>query len=183
MKKTLTLVLALVLIASLAVGGTLAYFTSKTETAVNTFKVSGENVEITVTEPGWDPDTAELIPGAEITKDPTITVTGEMPCYLVVEVLESDPNDYISWTATGDWTLIADPATYGFGTGTYYVYTGAANQNDVIKFLEGDKVTVNANADEANAAVTLQFVVYAVQADLGTAAEAFTLANGAGDFA
>ena len=72
-KRNLTILLSLVLVAAIAAGATLAYLSSKTEIIPNTFTFA-ENVRGLLTEPEWDPDEAlELVPGAEIPKDPMIT--------------------------------------------------------------------------------------------------------------
>ena len=70
-KKILVLAVSVCLVAILAIGGTLSYFTDEEE-ATNTFTVG--NVDITLTEPKWVEEKATLIHGREIAKDPTITV-------------------------------------------------------------------------------------------------------------
>lgn len=93
MKKTLTLALAFVLVAALAIGGTVAYLTATTDDVVNTFTVG--NVALTldekdVTNPSGPRVTAnkyKLIPGSEYEKDPTVHVTaGSEACYVFVKV-------------------------------------------------------------------------------------------------
>ncbi|MDO5323968.1 MAG: TasA family protein, partial [Clostridia bacterium] len=49
-KKVLVLAVSVCLVAILAIGGTLAYFTD-TDAKTNTFTVG--NVDITLTEPNW----------------------------------------------------------------------------------------------------------------------------------
>lgn len=85
MKKALSLILCMALVATMAVMGTLAYLTDRS-TVENTFTVG--NVDITVDEEKVNPDgtpTPEdddrvteneyhLIPGQTYTKDPTMTV-------------------------------------------------------------------------------------------------------------
>lgn len=69
-------------------GGTLAYFTD-TEEATNTFAVG--NVDITLTEPEWSENSAKLIPGREIAKNPTITVEEDSErAYTFMKVRLSD---------------------------------------------------------------------------------------------
>lgn len=94
MNKKRMIIAAIVLAIVLAVGGILAYFTD-TETKTNVFTIG--NVNITLTEPGWDetdsnnnniPDAAEgLIPGQTVTKDPKITLeSGSSNAYLFMKV-------------------------------------------------------------------------------------------------
>ena len=87
-KKIFTLCLAVALTATAVVGGTLAYFTD-TDEKTNTFTVG--NVDIELTEPDWKEENAKLIPGREIAKDPTITVTSDSErAYTFMKVKLSD---------------------------------------------------------------------------------------------
>lgn len=95
MKKKTILVaaIAVMLVAALVVGGTLAYFTDKTETVKNTFTVG--NVAIDLKEPSWKADESHtLLPGASYAKDPTITVKeGSQDAYVFLKL---DMNKYVS---------------------------------------------------------------------------------------
>ena len=74
-KKIVTIVLALVLVATVAIGATLAYLFSKTETKENVFTFA-DNIHAVLDEPNWDPDDAlELTPNKKVDKDPQITNT------------------------------------------------------------------------------------------------------------
>lgn len=82
-KKTVWLAaVAVMLVAILAAGASLAYFTDQ-KTAQNTFTIG--SVKIALTEPGWT-DSAKLVPGVPVAKDPTVTNTGAMPCLVRVNV-------------------------------------------------------------------------------------------------
>lgn len=87
-RKILLLAAAVCMIAILAVGGTLAYFTDTTDVKKNTFTVG--NVDIELTEPEWDKqgseDAPEVYPGEALAKDPTVTNTGANPCFVRVKV-------------------------------------------------------------------------------------------------
>ena len=75
MKKKITAICLVVALAATAiVGGTLAYFTDTTDEVRNEFTVG--NVAIDLDEPNWEyeGDKANLVPGTQIAKDPTITV-------------------------------------------------------------------------------------------------------------
>ena len=85
-KKILALCLVVVLVATAITGVTLAYFTDVTETKTNTFTAG--NVDIELDEPKWD-STKEhnIMPGASLDKDPTITVKqGSEDCYVFLDV-------------------------------------------------------------------------------------------------
>ena len=95
MKKKTILVaaIAVMLVAALVVGGTLAYFTDKSDAKVNTFTVG--NVGIDLTETAWhDNDDHTLVPGKFYDKNPTITVDEKSQDAYVF--LKLDLNKYVS---------------------------------------------------------------------------------------
>ena len=95
MKKKTILVaaIAVMLVAALVVGGTLAYFTDKTEAKQNTFTVG--KVKIDLTETAWhDNDDHTLVPGKFYDKNPTITVKKDSQDAYVF--LKLDLNKYVS---------------------------------------------------------------------------------------
>lgn len=116
-KKTLALLLALVLVFGAAVGGTIAYLTDTTGPIANTFTVG--KVDITLTET-FNTDTdgdrtndawkAQLIPGTTYAKDPVVTVTNDSEdCWLFVKFEEKNsPKTYLDYTsnltAENGWT-------------------------------------------------------------------------------
>ena len=98
-KRTVALLLALVLVFGVAVGGTLAWMVSKTAEVRNTFTIG--QLEITLDEldiddsdndgSTQDRDTANLyeniLPGGTYVKDPTVHVTANSAdCYVFVAV-------------------------------------------------------------------------------------------------
>lgn len=99
MKKKTILVaaIAVMLVAALVVGGTLAYFTD-TKTADNTFTMG--NVAITLDETNAAPDaptgsrvdgnTYNVYPGQTVTKDPTVHNTGSNAAYIRATVTVSN---------------------------------------------------------------------------------------------
>lgn len=92
-KSILVAAIAVMLVAALVVGGTLAYFTDKSDAKVNTFTVG--NVKIDLKEDKWDPAAPHtLVPGASYDKDPTITVKeGSQDAYVFLKL---DLNKYVS---------------------------------------------------------------------------------------
>ena len=107
-KRTLALILALVLVFGAAVGGTIAYLTDTTDPVTNTFTVG--KVDITLTET-FNTDTnndqkndawqAQLIPGTTYAKDPVVTVTADSEdCWLFVKFEEkNDAATYLNYTS------------------------------------------------------------------------------------
>ena len=118
--KSLVLVLALVMLITATVGGTLAWLGDKTETVTNTFSASG--IDIKLEEHVYDDDTNTLklndqtttvgnanynmVPGWIIPKDPTVTVLANSePCYLFVQVEKFENFDtYMSYAIDTGWT-------------------------------------------------------------------------------
>ena len=163
-KKNILLgALALILVAAVSVGGTLALLTAS-DNVVNTFTVG--NVKIDLTEPNYKGDNQKLIPGTTIAKDPTVTVLADSEdCYVRVKVtVPAALAQYVSLEYNDtDWTLDGDG---------YYRYKNlvpaSAENNSLPPVFT--KVTINSAATgEQLAALTpddLKITVdaYAVQA-------------------
>lgn len=119
-KRILTLVISLVLVAALAVGSTLAYFSAQSETVTNTFTTAGYAADAIILDeidyesrdlnnipidklprPGQTggdslPRTTAntyngILPGTIVTKDPTVTIAKDtMDSYVIVKVEGAD---------------------------------------------------------------------------------------------
>lgn len=131
-KKSLTLLVAVAMLACAAVGGTLAWLTDTTDEVKNVFATTGINIELKET---FNTDTdddgygdawyAEMVPGYTYKKDPVVRVlTGSEDCYLFVKfeennnvVKDSDGKDMKAITFTSELTE-ANGWTQGTGTGT-----------------------------------------------------------------
>jgi predicted ribosomally synthesized peptide with SipW-like signal peptide len=184
-RKTLLMVLSLVLVAVVSVAGTLAYLQDKTGPVTNTFTVG--NVNIDLKESTYDPDnnsidnnlvsgntndTYKLIPGRVSPKDPTVTVeTGSEDCWIFVEVVETGntlgEGKIVEWAAAEGWTLLEGKT--GENDGVIYAYTTAAQEAGAsVPFLADSKITINDEftglAENANPP-QLVFYAYAVQAE------------------
>lgn len=193
-KKTLALLLALVLVFGAAVGGTIAYLTDTTGPITNTFTVG--KVDITLTET-FNTDTnndgtndawkAQLIPGTTYTKDPIVTVTNDSEdCWLFVKFEEKNsPATYLNYTSN---LTTANGWTQGDGTNIpTNVWYRAVNKTDATKsfqLLAGDstyptgcisvKNTVtNGDMDTASDA-QLVYTAYACQKANMSAIDAWT---------
>lgn len=165
-KKTIALLLVMMMVFGITVGGTIAYLTD-TKTVTNTFTVG--NVTITLDEAKVDAYGVEvegadrvtgneykLIPGHTYVKDPTIHVgaTSE-DCWLFVKVENGlDTNATFTWSE--GWTQIE-------GT-NYWQYKDAVSKDANIQTFT--KFTVNGDAEVADLGEK-QIVVtaYAVQKD------------------
>ena len=189
-KKFALMATSLVLVAALAVGGTLAYLTSQ-DTVTNTFTVG--NVTITLDEADVNPDGTpiqnatrvdaneyKLIPGHQYTKDPTIHVSqGSEPCYLFVKVengisdIEASESTIASQMSTNGWVALSDESNIYYYSGTV---DASATSVDTPVFGE---FTIKGDANVANYnTATVEITAYAVQADgFDTAAEAWAAAS------
>ena len=189
-KKTFVLLLALVLIAGAAVGGTLAWLTDTTEAVQNTFTTS--DIDITLAES--ENLNLQMIPGWTITKDPKVTVkAGSEKCYLFVKIEKSSNFDnFMTYTVAADWTPLNDTNNDGVADdGVYYRVVNASDADQEFAVLKDNQVSVLgtvAKADmealkAANATLpTLTFTAYASQfsksnTESFTAAEAWKNVN------
>ena len=183
MKKTLTVILALVLVVVMSVAGTVAYLTS-TKTVTNTFTVG--KVEITLDETKVDEygaaitgeqagrvtaNTYKLIPGHSYTKDPVVHVAADSEnCWLFVKVenglsdIEDSTATIADQLSTNGWTLVD-------GTTNIYAYRTTVSANTNVPVFDSFKLAGTADvAGYANAKIVV--TAYAIQADGFANAEA-----------
>ena len=177
-KRTLALILALVLVFGAAVGGTIAYLTDTTGPITNTFTV-GDIGDLTLTENTGDSYT--IIPGANISKDPVVAyasdTNNDVAVYVFVKVAAPD------WTVAADnktytkSTKSADPAlsftidnswTYLTKDGSDYIYYAAVNAatDFSASVISGNSITVSAgivDGEIESLTGSLTFAAYAIQ--------------------
>ena len=185
-RRTVTTIALMALTAVLAIGGTIAWLTDKTEPVENTFTAGDINITLTETwNTGSDEDgqkdswSAQLIPGTSYLKDPVVTVEeGSEDCYLFVKFTESgDPSTYLTYTSTlteaNGWKLVEGK------TNIWYREVKNVDTTRQWHLLAGDSITVKAEAvtkdtmDSAKLA-KLEYQAYAIQtANTGTVAEAW----------
>ena len=138
-RKILSLALTLCMVAILAVGGTLAYFTD-TEAKTNVFTVG--NVNITLNEiftPDTDTDNdgvadaAKLFPGVDVTKEVTVTndknseqayVRVHLAFPAILDSGSEDQPEYASYNNTLHWNFLK--ASYEDGKWNYGTSIDAA---------------------------------------------------------
>lgn len=179
-KKTVALLLAAVLVLGAAIGGTVAWLTDTTESVENTFTAGNVDIELAETKP--EGQTAKMVPGATIDKDPKVTVKANSEaCYVFVKIEESATlklSDYISYTVADGWTALEGV------DGVYYREQAATTADTSYSVLAGDKVTVKDSVTKemmdlitADNQPKLTFTAYACQQANGsgtfTAAEAW----------
>ncbi len=172
MKKTMTLIVSLALAVAIGIGGTLAYLTDKSVTLTNTFTVGG--LGITLDEPAWK-DNAKIVPGAEIEKDPTVTVEANSEAsYVFIKVTVDEAitavlaeNGINYNTATDEWIKLDNASGVATNEVVYYKAVEATEGSEVK--LTPLFTTVTIDEDAANAAITaadgknIVVVAYAIQ--------------------
>ena len=173
-KKTVALLLALVMVFGAAVGGTIAWLTDKTDAVKNTFTVGNINIDLyehdadgkVVTER----DDYVMVPDTKLDKDPTVKVEADSEaCWLFVKIDKSSNLDsFISYTVDSGWTALDGVA------GVYYRSVDAATAAAGVTYsvLKDDQVTVKADvtkdmmddlSKDGATLPTLTFTAYAIQ--------------------
>ncbi len=185
MKKVWISVAAIALVLCCAIGGTLAWLSTKTASVVNTF--TNGDINITLTETTGE--TYKMVPGNTITKDPKVTVEkGSEACWLFVKVEKSENAEFskfMTYEIEDGWTKL-DSETE---TGVYYrevEETDTADADAEFYVLKDNQVTVKNEVTKtmlsglnAENYPTLKFTAYAVQrANFETAADAWNEAKG-----
>jgi len=172
-KRTIALMLALVLVIGCAIGGTIAWLTDVTDPVENTFTTS--DVDITLAETTGEE--YKMVPGSTITKDPKVTVLADSEdCYLFVKVEKSANFDsYMEYAMADGWIALD-----GY-TGVFYREVAADDANQEFAVLKNNTVTVKNSVTKAMmdalteaACPTLTFTAYACQqANVADAAAAW----------
>lgn len=168
--KIFIVAMSLVLVIATAVGTSLALLTDRTAPIENTFTVGKVDIELSESN-----NTYKLIPGNDITKNPTVTVVdGSEKCWLFVKVeVDTDLAKVIEYTLDG-WTAVPGVAN------VYYKQDATVGSYGV---LTGNKVTVKLTATSAEIAAAkdnkMIITAYACQsANVTTVADAWDAVKG-----
>ena len=172
--KAVVLLLAVVLLIGCVAGGTLAYLMTKSATVTNTF-VAGEIGTLTLSETTGE--SYIVTPGVDITKDPTVTFSGNNVAAYVFLKVEAD-----GWTVAGTGTTY----TYSVGTnqemkwelvgwtkledGVYYKEVAANAGAQSWSVIKDDKIIVSSEITKDNISgytKELKFTAYAIQQEDG----------------
>ena len=166
MKKTLAMILAVVMLMTACVAGTLAWLQDKTDPVVNTFTVGTIDIELDESD---DLD-LQMIPGSTITKDPVVTVKANSEaCWLFVKIEKSDNfGSFMTYAVADGWTALAGV------DGVYYRAVEDKDTDQEFAVIKDNTVTVNNNVTKGMmdaitngdaTAPTLTFTAYAVQSE------------------
>lgn len=172
-KKTLVIILALVVTTAATAGSTLAFLYG-TQSVKNTFTYGNITIDLEETDTGLDdddnPDTNEytMNPGQDIHKDPKVTVSaGSMDCWLYVELQKSGNfDDFMTYTVASGWEPLPDVPNVYYRAVDESAEDQVFNvlQDDVIKMKESVTLGMMAMLTEADCP-WLTFTAYAVQRD------------------
>ena len=128
-KKTLALLLSLVLVFGVVAGGTLAWLIANTDTVTNTFTTSDIKVKLEESGATNNAKSYQMVPGYTLSKDPKVTVeAGSEKCYVFVKVTPSAEK----YTVGQEEYTISNFLTYSVKTtGDDYAWTAVPNVDNV----------------------------------------------------
>lgn len=186
-RNVLTLVLALVLVAAIAVGSTLAYFTSQDD-ASNTFTMGKVEINLDESNDGekWEEDGLEyeaVLPGDSKTKIARVTVDAESEdCYIMMTV-EVDAEEYVEATGKGfteadiaalydaiedaigsDWTVTGEGPLQ-------CVYNESVSAREAVILFNAITIPTSFGNNTAGQSFEIVLNAYAIQADHVTLAD------------
>lgn len=157
---------AIITVAAVSVGGTIAWLTSSPSPVKNKFTVG--SVEVSVHETDWDDATTggshqnlDIYPSQIIPKNPIVTNDGKNPCYVRVKV--AIPKGTVGGTTNQDIFTLNDLNQDGGWTkdGDFYYYDSPLAPNTPTTELF-KSVTLKADYEEGSAAsASVSIDVYA----------------------
>jgi len=130
-KKTIALLLACMMVLGVAIGGTMAWLTDKTDNVVNTFTIGDINIEIDETgaTKNNDGDLAkgyDFVPGDTLSKDPYVKVMEDSEdCYLFIHV-EEEYNLNVPYTKADGSSATEKLMTYSIDDSVWTPVNGQA---------------------------------------------------------
>lgn len=177
--QVITIAVSLMLVAAIAIGGTVAWLVDTTGSVTNTFTFGDINItlketnvdtskpDLDASEGAKEQTYANLVPGATVPKDPKVTVeAGSVDHWLFVKIEKSTTFDtYFQADLVTDWKNV---------TGDVYVYTGNVVDGNPISILADDKITVKSEVtkeeikaldDQDAVQPTIAFTAYAIQSE------------------
>ena len=114
-----------------------------------------------------DKNTYVVMPGVDIPKDPTITITTKsaIPAYLYVEVVGAPPTG-VSYAMKSYWQelSIPDRKVYVYQNSGSYDLTDADDDGIIeLEILENNKIIVSDKFDPASGSFNINFSAYLIQ--------------------
>lgn len=196
--QVITIAVSLMLVAAIAIGGTVAWLVDKTESVTNTFTFGDINITLTETDAikGSDGNFTKaytgLVPGATVPKDPKVTVDNDsVDCWLFVKVTPGNNTftpsgsntaiNILEWTMATGWDKVAD-GVYGrkvLTTDNTKEFSVFKNDQVIVSSkVTKDLIDTYNNATNPATKPTITITAYAIQSEnLGDAADATTAWN------
>lgn len=177
MKRKLIIALALCLALALGIGGTMAYLTATTGPVVNTFTIGNVGLELNETKGDLvgGKHQFKMVPGNEIEKDPTVTVTaGSEDCWLFVKLVKANDFDtYLTYAMADGWTELTGVEGVA---GVYYRKVTQSETAQTFAVLANNQVTVKDTVVQSDSFVAPTLTISAAaiqQANIDDAATAY----------
>ena len=164
-KKIICLFLCAVMLVTGSIAGTLAYLSARTETLTNTFTYGNVAIELHEPETGDQQEYKfKIVPGTNIPKDPTITVSpdGEN-CYLFAKLSKTAWDNGLSYDFVSGWENVS-----GAGSDTeqvIYQKVNRSHDSQTYKILANDEIIVDKEIKATENTPTLAITAYAIQDD------------------
>lgn len=155
-KKTLAMLLAVVLLIGVGVGGTLAWLQDSTTAVTNTFTVGNIDIDLkehVLNDDGktlgdtevTSEDSYKIVPGSSQPKDPFVRVEANSDaCWVFIKVEElKDAGKYITYSIDKTvWTPLVDENKDGIADdGVYYHEMEAVTADTELNILSGQQVS------------------------------------------
>lgn len=180
MKKTLTIIISIILVCGCIVGGTIAWLVDQKNIS-NTFTVGNINITLTETllETGKS-NSYKIVPGNEYAKDAKVTVVGNSEdCWLFIKVAaDTNVANLVTYQIAEGWTQLDGESN------VWYQKVDANSSNQDFNIFNGNKISISSGITKENidavgsSTLSLEITAYAIQYEnIGTALEAWNKIN------
>lgn len=191
-KKSIALLMALVLVVGGVIGGTVAWLIAAPQTVTNTFTVGAIEIELHETLNAKSDSTvskndiwtAQLVPGTTYAKDPKVAVIAptNVDSYLFVQLDKvNNPDTYLDYTLNLEgWKAVGGKSNAWYREVPKAQVVEAKKYESYWNLISGNKVTVKKDLVESEMPTLepqLTFKACAVQKDNLTVEEAWAIAD------
>ena len=181
--QVITIAVSLMLVAAIAIGGTVAWLIDTTDPVTNTLTYGMIDIELTETDSDNDGNTLvnkyPTIPGATVIKDPKVIVKKNSEnCYLFVKIEKLNNFDaFMDYTPATGWTQVPNVADVYYRT-----VDQDTTKDQEFPILLDDQISVKGSVTQAqisaltdNTLPTVKFTAYAIQRQNLVATEVYAI--------
>ena len=141
-KKSIILIFSCILLLTVIVSGTIAWFKSESNSLVSKFSYG--NIKIFITEEDVNDENVknfEIIPGAKIKKNTTVTVEeNSEDCWLFIEIEQSDNfYNFMNYSIEAGWKKLEEYENI------YYREVDKKNEKQIYAVFKDDIINVNSD--------------------------------------